>query len=283
MRAIETDDSLRATHNVTGILGLAWHALNPYDILPWWELAAVHQWADRRMGFHLAHLSAADMLAANDADETPAAPGGMLTLGGVDPSRFQGDITYAPLQALDYWRVALDAVVVNGHTVPTGSQNSSIIDTGTSLILGPASQVRALYAHIPGSREHLIPDDPNDGLYWTFPCATAALVDLALVFAGVPFPLAQLDLVDIADGTSTVTCTGSITGVPDHSGLDVDGDPIHWVLGDSFLKSVYSVFRYDPPAVGFARLADAHAPSRNGVDGAIAELMDAGRAYPEPA
>lgn len=29
---------------------------------------------------------------------------------------------------------------------------------------------------------------------------------------------------------------------------------ITWVVGDTFLKNVYSVYRYDPPAVGFATL-----------------------------
>ncbi|KAG5717259.1 hypothetical protein E4T56_gene19947, partial [Termitomyces sp. T112] len=28
-----------------------------------------------------------------------------------------------------------------------------------------------------------------------------------------------------------------------------------WIVGDTFLKNVYSVFRYDPPSVGFAELS----------------------------
>ena len=29
-----------------------------------------------------------------------------------------------------------------------------------------------------------------------------------------------------------------------------------WIFGDTFLKNVYSVFRYNPPSVGFAELSD---------------------------
>jgi cathepsin D len=28
-----------------------------------------------------------------------------------------------------------------------------------------------------------------------------------------------------------------------------------WIVGDTFLKNVYSVFRYDPPSIGFAKLS----------------------------
>ena len=34
-----------------------------------------------------------------------------------------------------------------------------------------------------------------------------------------------------------------------------------WVIGNVFLKNVYSVFQADPPAVGFARLASASGSS----------------------
>ncbi|KAG6898299.1 hypothetical protein C0992_011890 [Termitomyces sp. T32_za158] len=30
-----------------------------------------------------------------------------------------------------------------------------------------------------------------------------------------------------------------------------------WIVGDTFLKNVYSVFRYDPPSIGFAELSNA--------------------------
>jgi hypothetical protein len=40
--------------------------------------------------------------------------------------------------------------------------------------------------------------------------------------------------------------------------------PIQWIVGASFLKNVYSVFRYEPFAIGFAQLADGAQNVSNG-------------------
>lgn len=40
--------------------------------------------------------------------------------------------------------------------------------------------------------------------------------------------------------------------------------PISWIVGATFLKNVYSVFRYNPPAVGFAALSDNAGAVSNG-------------------
>lgn len=42
------------------------------------------------------------------------------------------------------------------------------------------------------------------------------------------------------------------------------GQPISWIVGASFLKNVYSVFRYEPFAIGFAQLADTAQTVSNG-------------------
>lgn len=50
-----------------------------------------------------------------------------------------------------FWQVALDSVDVGGEAVATSL--SAIIDTGTTLVLGDATSVAALYAAIPGSKD----------------------------------------------------------------------------------------------------------------------------------
>lgn len=40
--------------------------------------------------------------------------------------------------------------------------------------------------------------------------------------------------------------------------------PISWIVGATFLKNVYSVFRYNPPAIGFAALSDNAGAVSNG-------------------
>jgi len=33
---------------------------------------------------------------------------------------------------------------------------------------------------------------------------------------------------------------------------------LDWILGDTFMRNVYNVFRYDPPSVGFAKVKDEY-------------------------
>jgi hypothetical protein len=42
------------------------------------------------------------------------------------------------------------------------------------------------------------------------------------------------------------------------------GSPISWIVGATFLKNVYSVYRYNPPAVGFAQLSGSAGTVSNG-------------------
>jgi cathepsin D len=49
--------------------------------------------------------------------------------------------------------------------------------------------------------------------------------------------------------------------------LETSGSTPAWIVGDTFLKNVYSVFRFNPPSVGFATLSST-ATAENGVNGA---------------
>jgi hypothetical protein len=110
-----------------------------------------------------------------------------------------------------------------------------MIDSGTTLITGPMRDVAAMYDKIPGSRA-------NDDGSWSIPCDTSSRV--AFTFGTKTWSIEPADFV-IADDEEGFECTGAIEGS--------DGDsPYDWLLGDAFMKNVYSVFRFDPPSVGFA-------------------------------
>merc|ERR1719463_488030 len=68
----------------------------------------------------------------------PAQPG-QLTFGGVDHSKFDGEIQYVPLTDETYWKVAMEGMKY-GNTDIT-SKVSAIVDSGTSLIAGPKDKV----------------------------------------------------------------------------------------------------------------------------------------------
>jgi hypothetical protein len=77
--------------------------------------------------------------------------------------------------------------------------------------------------------------------------ACSTTVNVAFSFGGQSWSIAPVDfkLTQISSGQ----CVGSIfvfTGSSNGPG---------WIIGDTFLKNVYSVFRANPASVGFAALA----------------------------
>ena len=77
--------------------------------------------------------------------------------------------------------------------------------------------------------------------------ACSTTVNVAISFGGQSWSISPVDfsMAQISNGQ----CVGSIfvlTGSSDGPG---------WVVGDTFLKNVYSVFRANPPSIGFAALA----------------------------
>lgn len=79
--------------------------------------------------------------------------GGALVLGGVDPSAFVGEHTWAAVTRKGYWQFELDGVGPAPGPVAAGAEApkrlcsegcQAIADTGTSLIVGPTADIQAL-------------------------------------------------------------------------------------------------------------------------------------------
>jgi hypothetical protein len=52
----------------------------------------------------------------------------------------QGAITYVPLVATDYWRINMQSMSI-GNTAVLSSPMNAILDTGTTLLVGPANLI----------------------------------------------------------------------------------------------------------------------------------------------
>ncbi|KAI1795502.1 acid protease [Ganoderma leucocontextum] len=234
--------------DVSGIMGLAFQSLASTQATPFWEqLMNNGQFASPEISFWLArHLDD-----QNAAQETS---GGVMTLGGQNSSLFTGDIEFNTLSNANspsFWMLELSGATVQGKSVsvPTGSAAASAIDTGTTLIGGPSGAVTAIYNAIDGAQ-------PLGGQlqgFWAFPCN--AKVEVALAFGGKAWPISDADM-----NLGTVQANMCLGGIFDlNLGSNVGsggGNPV-WVVGDTFLKNVYTVFRANPPAVGFAQLSTA--------------------------
>merc|ERR1712190_710728 len=69
-----------------------------------------------------------------------------LVFGGVDPSHYTGDFTYVPLNAETYWQVHLNNLKVGNTKIGyrMASTQNAIVDSGTSLLAGPVSDVQGI-------------------------------------------------------------------------------------------------------------------------------------------
>jgi len=171
-----------------------------------------------------------------------AGNGSELFIGGTNPAMYTGDFTYVNLTEQGYWQVDMDGVSV-GSTMAMGS-TSSIIDTGTTLIVGDAEGVKSIYQAIPGSKD--AKSTVGDG-FWTIPCDSFNNTTVSLAFGGKSFPLSAdtWNLGAVSDGSSD--CIGGI--------VSGDVDSSGWIIGDVFLQNVYAAFDFGNTRVGFASLA----------------------------
>jgi hypothetical protein len=180
---------------------------------------------------------------------------GELTFGGYNSSFFKGDLVYAKLDAATYWQVELDKIAVGDYLkqgggsrlscflgLPSCHKITAIIDSGTSEIIGPASDVAMIAAAV-GAKANI------NGEY-TIDCyKVSEIPDVVFSINGHDFTIPGKDTV-IQDQD---TCLFAFMGV------DFSGSGPHWILGDVFMRQYYTVFNYLDKTIGFA-------PVKNGVD-----------------
>jgi len=166
----------------------------------------------------------------------------------------------------------MDSVVVNGHEITLSANvTDAIIDTGTTLVGGPKEVLDVMFANINGSAIGGTVDPSFEG-YYLFPCSTANTISLGFKFGGQIYNFTGIDLIldDLSSSPGLKgMCLSSLFvlgSVLKNQITGVNGPA--WLVGDAFLKNVYSVFRYETTAtgamsgsVGFARLS--------GVDGRL--------------
>jgi cathepsin D len=240
--------------SVSGIMGLAFETIASTQATPFWQaLANGNQLSSPEMGFWLTR--------ANPTSTQEDIPGGVLTLGGTNSSLFTGDIDFQdmPVTTPTFWLQSLSAVTVGGKSIQitTGTSAISAIDTGTTLLGGPTTDVAAIWAAVPGSGV----SEAMQGFY-NFPCTTQVTVTLS--FGGKAWSINPEDMNFGQESPGSSLCLGAIFDLSQGTSIQSGSGNPNWVVGDTFLKNVYSVYRASPPSVGFAQLstlAGAGSPS----------------------
>jgi cathepsin D len=161
-----------------------------------------------------------------------------LLLGGTDTSKYSGDILWTPLSSETYWEFDLTSITINGQSVT--SARNAVLDSGTSILAGPTTEVKAI-AKMVGAQPVFL--NPNE---YTIDCSLVPnLPTVVFSFGGHTFALAGPEYV------IQVTQEGQTMCLFGMSGLDVPRGPL-WILGDIFMRKYYSVFDYANNRIGLA-------------------------------
>jgi len=167
--------------------------------------------------------------------------GGELLLGGIDQSKYTGDITYVPVTSKGYWEFAMDSIQINGEKVFCTGGCNAIADTGTSLIAGPSEEVKKLNEQIGAT--------PIVGGEYTIDCAKVpTLPAMDFVIGGKKFTLKGEDYILKVSTMGQTECISGFLGID----VPPPRGPL-WILGDVFIGPYYTVFDLGKNQLGFAQ------------------------------
>ncbi|KAI0336409.1 acid protease [Cubamyces sp. BRFM 1775] len=222
-------------------------------------------------------------------DETSSS----FTIGQLDPAyaNSTGDLTYNPVYAsggslYDYWKLPLRSLTVNGTSFSLSKSRVdgapapiAVLDTGTTLVLGPTKDVARFWESVGGARQ------TTRG--WEVPCNRAVVVGMVLG-EGDTQKEYTVDPADISWKEGSVGdgwCLGGVQGndgvrlrclffhIPSFAcihrfivtgaltlPLPLQVFSADWLLGDTFLRNVYVTHHAatdsQPPRIGLRGLTD---------------------------
>lgn len=211
-----------------GILGLGWPSIAVDGITP--VMQALHnqgQLDKFLFGFYLQKAANKDT--------------GKLTIGGYDATKAT-NLQWVPLKMENYWMVNMEALSFGGTSTTTVP--NAIIDSGTSLIVGPVDDVKKV-AEIEGAT-------PVVSGEYSVSCSSTMKdmeVTLGSGDSAVKFTVAGNDLrIKICRFKIICECLLGIAG------MDI-GQPL-WILGDVMMRDYYTVFDIENEQIGFAALTN---------------------------
>lgn len=160
---------------------------------------------------------------------------GSFTIGGLDDSKYTGNISYTPaLNNSQFWELPVANTFIDGSKVDFGGSRTALIDTGTTLLIMSPADALKVHSFMAGSQ--------TDGSNFVIPCNTT--ISLSFEFSGRQWPVSPSDYVGASYNEESGLCISNIQGI--------QFDNNRWIFGDVFLKNVYSVYDMESLQVGFA-------------------------------
>lgn len=157
---------------------------------------------------------------------------GELNFGSPDRTKYSGDLSYTKtVQAKERWEIPIDDAGVNGFACGF-SNKTAIIDTGTSFVLLPPADAKLIH--------NQIPDSQQTGEQFNVPCTSELPVQI--IISGVTYNISAKDYVGNPINSGNL-CSSNIVGKAAFG-------PDQWLVGDVFLKNVYTVLDFDEERIG---------------------------------
>mmetsp|Transcript_121502 Transcript_121502/g.326311 ORF Transcript_121502/g.326311 Transcript_121502/m.326311 type:complete len:476 (-) Transcript_121502:150-1577(-) len=154
-----------------------------------------------------------------------------VLFGDLREEHMAGPLSWVPVANPGFWQVAMQDIAFNGESINIcGSGCQAALDTGTSLLAGPARLVRLLV-----DRLRVAADCSNFD----------SLPDLGFIIGGQVLSLKPGEYVDRSE-------EGCVLGL---MALDIPaprGGPPLFILGDPFLRKFYTVYDRERLRVGIA-------------------------------
>ncbi|XP_020024348.1 cathepsin D isoform X2 [Castor canadensis] len=214
-----------------GILGMAYPRISVNNVLPVFDNLMEQKLVEKNVfSFYLNR-------------DPSGQPGGELMLGGIDPKYCKGSFSYLNVTRMAYWQVHMDQLNVGTELTLCKGGCEAIVDTGTSLLVGPVEEVKELQKAIGAvpliQGEYLIPCEK-----------VSSLPSVTLRLGGKDYTLSPNDYTLKVSQAGKTICLSGFMGmdIPPPSG------PL-WILGDVFIGSYYTVFDRENNRVGFAEAA----------------------------
>jgi hypothetical protein len=170
---------------------------------------------------------------------------GELTIGGVNSAHYTGDFHYVPVVDMipgktGYWEIVLDDVQVNGKSI--SSAKRGVVDSGTSLMVVPTNEIKAVAAAVGAKQLSIIP--PLNKEYKIDCDADAPAIDFQI--DGKTYSLSKADYtLDQGSGQCLFAFMGQDIPAP-------VGPLI--IMGDVFMRAHYCKFDVGQKRVGFAQI-----------------------------
>ena len=161
-----------------------------------------------------------------------AGKGSTLTLGGVDSSKYTGDVAYTNVDpSQGFW---LTDAKINGKGI------KAIIDSGSTIISGPTDQVRSVVQGLKG----MTPFNQGGTIMYTYDCSQTPSITINVAGKNFKLGKAQTRYGTVQGGKCVLPIAGQ-------DGMPMDA----WIVGDTFFQATSIIFDTDKNRMGFAKQA----------------------------